>query len=73
MALRGFATWNPDKNEIGGLAVDSDPDSRPTPNVCRRQGRWQLEGQLREPRLVFWRETADCEGKTGWTAMVGKQ
>jgi hypothetical protein len=63
--------WYPDKNEIGEIAVDSDPDSRPVPNVCRSEGRWRLEGAKREPKLVFWRETSDCEGKTGWVVVVG--
>jgi hypothetical protein len=65
--------WHPDKNEIGELAVDSDPDSRPTPNVCRSEGQWRLEGQPPEPKLVFWRETADCRGKTGWTVTLGRR
>jgi hypothetical protein len=64
--------WYSDKTEIGEIAVDSDADSRPTPNVCRSEGRWRLEGEKRTPRLVFWRETEDCEGKTGWKVIVGK-
>jgi len=64
--------WYPDKNEIGMIAVDRDPDSRPTPNVCRSEGRWRLEGKKREPVLVFWRETSDCEGNGGWTVLVGE-
>jgi len=62
--------WHPDKNEICELAVDSDPDSRPTPNVCRSEGRWRLEGEKPAPKLVFWRETADCDGKTGWAVLI---
>lgn len=63
--------WYPDKSEIGELAVDNDPDSRPIQNVCRSEGRWRLEGERPTPKLVFWRETWDCEGKTGWTVVVG--
>jgi hypothetical protein len=65
--------WYPDRNEIGEIAVDSDPDSRPTPNICRSEARWRLEGTPPEPRLVFWRETADCKGMTGWKIIIGKQ
>jgi hypothetical protein len=64
--------WYPDKSEIGEIAVDSDVDSRPIPNVCRSEGRWRLEGKKRTPKLVFWRETPDCDGKTGWKIIVGK-
>jgi hypothetical protein len=63
--------WYPDKSEISELAVDSDPDSRPTPNVCRSEGRWRLEAKGPAAKLVFWRETSDCQGKTNWTVMVG--
>jgi ketosteroid isomerase-like protein len=37
----------------------------------RTQARWRLEGERRLPKLVFWRETKDCEGKTGWVVVVG--
>jgi hypothetical protein len=63
--------WYPATNEIGDISVDSDPESRPTPNICRSEGRWRLEGKPVTPKLVFWRETADCDGKTGWTVIVG--
>ena len=66
------AHWYPATNEIGEIAVDSDPDSRPTPNVCRSEGRWRLEGNPPNPALVFWRETEDCDGKTGWKTIVGR-
>jgi len=62
----------PEKNEIGAIAVDSDPESRPTPSICRTESRWRLEGQPPEPKLVFWRETADCAGATGWKVLVGR-
>lgn len=63
--------WYPESNEIGSIAVDSDPDSRPTPGICRTESRWRLEGNAPEPKLVFWRETADCAGETGWHVLLG--
>lgn len=63
--------WYPATDEIGQIAVDSDPDSRPIPNVCRSEARWRLEGHPPNPELVFWRETEDCAGKSGWKTIVG--
>ena len=63
----------PETNEIGEIFVDREVEGRADPNVCRTEGRWRLEGKPPQPRLVFWRETADCEGNTGWTLIVGKR
>lgn len=60
----------PDKNEIGEIFVDRETDERADPNVCRTEGRWHLEGQPLKPKLVYWRETADCAGKTGWKVLI---
>jgi hypothetical protein len=60
----------PDKNEIGEIFVDRETDERADPNVCRTEGRWRLEGQPLKPKLVYWRETVDCEGDTGWKAIL---
>jgi hypothetical protein len=65
--------WYPDKREIGEIAVDREVDERPDRNVCRTEGRWRLEGAERKPKLVFWRQTKDCEGKKGWVLVVGKR
>ena len=63
----------PETNEIGEIFVDREVEGQTDPNVCRTEGRWRLEGKPPKPRLVFWRETADCEGNTGWTLIVGKR
>jgi len=65
--------WYPESSEIGEIAVDSDPDSRPTPNICRSEGRWRLEGHPPKSKLVFWRETRDCDGRKGWNVVVGRK
>lgn len=62
--------WYPDENELGETFVDRDID-RDDKSYCRREGRWRLEGPKRTPKLVFWRETQDCDGKTGWVVLVG--
>lgn len=64
--------WHPEAREVGEIAVDRDPDARPASNVCRSEGRWRLDGDPPVPVLVFWRETDDCDGKTGWTVIVGR-
>jgi hypothetical protein len=58
--------WYPEKREIGHIFVD-----REDPEICRVEGRWRLEGSPPEPKLVFWRETKDCDGTTGWAVIVG--
>jgi len=27
---------------------------------------------MTRPEIMFWRETLDCAGKTGWKVIVGK-
>jgi hypothetical protein len=65
-------SWYPDKDEIGEIFVDRDID-RDDKSYCRSEGRWRLEGPGRKPKLVFWRETEDCDGKKGWVVLVGKK
>ncbi len=48
--------------------MDRDID-RDDQSFCRSEGRWRLEGVKRKPKLVFWRETKDCEGKQGWVVV----
>ncbi|HSD92219.1 MAG TPA: hypothetical protein VLB11_04250 [Methyloceanibacter sp.] len=64
--------WYPDKDELGEIFVDRDID-RDDKSYCRSEGRWRLEGPKRTPKLVFWRETEDCDGKKGWVVLVGKK
>ena len=53
--------WFPKTREIGEIFVD-----RESPPICRIEARWRLEGEERKPKLTFWRETKDCDGKRGW-------
>lgn len=61
--IRWFAT----RNELTSLFVD--PETR----ICRTEGRWRLEGTPPVPRLIFWRETRDCNGKQGWRTLVDRR
>jgi hypothetical protein len=61
--------WYSDRGEVGEI-FDRETDERADPNVCRTEGRWRLEGSPPEPKLVFWRQTADCDGKKGWSVIV---
>jgi hypothetical protein len=56
-------TWFPPR-ELTSVFVD--PKSR----VCRREGRWRLDGKKLAPRLIFWRETRDCDGMRGWRTVL---
>lgn len=56
--------WFPDTRELTSVFVD--PETR----VCRREGRWRLDGKKITPRLIFWRETRDCDGKRGWRTVL---
>ena len=54
-------------NEISGTV------GRLTRRVCRAEGRWQMEGKQPSPSLVYWRQTRDCDGKTGWQVMLNRK
>jgi hypothetical protein len=41
--------------------------------ICRAEGRWRMEGKTPQPALVFWRQTRDCDGNTGWQTMVNRR
>lgn len=56
----------PAENEIAGTT------GRLTRRICRAEGRWRMEGKKPAPSLVFWRQTKDCDGKTGWQTIVGR-
>lgn len=57
-------TWFPEKRELASVFVD--PETR----ICRREGRWKIDGKKPTPRLIFWRETRDCDGKRGWRTVL---
>lgn len=56
-------TWFPPR-ELTSVFVD------PKNRVCRREGRWRLDGKKLAPRLIFWRETRDCDGTRGWHTLL---
>jgi hypothetical protein len=56
----------PAENEIAGTT------GRLTRRICRAEARWRMEGKTPSPSLVYWRQTRDCEGKTGWQTLVGR-
>ena len=53
-------------NEISGTT------GRLTRLICNAEGRWRMEGKQPAPGLVFWRQTRDCDGKTGWRTVTGR-
>lgn len=58
------------------LSADSEISGtvgRLTRRICRAEGRWQMEGKQPSPSLVYWRQTRDCDGKTGWQVMVNRR
>lgn len=55
------------ENEIAGTI------GRLTRRICRAEGRWQMEGKKPAPSLVYWRQTPDCDGKTGWQVMLNRK
>jgi hypothetical protein len=59
--------WYPAMRELTELFVD------PERKVCRTEGRWRLDGKPLRARLVFWRETRDCDGKRGWRTVVDRR
>jgi hypothetical protein len=66
MSALSSITFAPAENEITGTS------GRLNRRICRVEGRWRMEGKQPAPGLVFWRQTADCEGKTGWQTLLGK-
>jgi hypothetical protein len=56
----------PAENEISGTT------GRLTRRICRAEGRWRMEGKKPAPGLVYWRQTKDCDGKTGWQTVTGR-
>lgn len=66
MSALSTITFSPADNEIAGTS------GRLNRRICRTDGRWRMEGKQPAPGLVFWRQTGDCEGKTGWQTLLGK-
>lgn len=56
----------PAENEIAGTT------GRLTRRICRAEGRWRMEGKKPAPSLVYWRQTKDCSGNTGWQTVIGR-
>ncbi len=67
MSALATVVFMPAENEISGTT------GRLTRLICRADARWRMEGKQPAPSLVFWRQTRDCEGKTGWRTVIGRQ
>lgn len=63
----GNVVFTPDNMEIAGTI------GRLSRRICRAEGSWRMEGKTPQPALVFWRQTRDCDGKTGWQTMVSRK
>lgn len=57
----------PTTREFNSLFVNPEDAA-----VCRTEARWIAQNPLK-PKLVFWRETKDCDGKKGWRVLKGKK
>lgn len=55
----------PQTRELTEISVDPENEK-----ICRTEGRWRLAATDKQPTLVFWRETRDCDGKRGWRVIV---
>ncbi len=66
MSTLATVSVSPADNEISGTT------GRLTRRICRAEGRWRMEGKKPAPGLVYWRQTKDCEGKTGWQTVTGR-
>jgi hypothetical protein len=66
MSALATVVFRPAENEISGTT------GRLTRLICRADARWRMEGKQPAPSLVFWRQTRDCEGKTGWRTVIGR-
>jgi hypothetical protein len=66
MSALATVAFLPAENEMSGTT------GRLTRRICRAEGRWRMEGKQPSPGLVYWRQTRDCEGKTGWRTVLGR-
>jgi hypothetical protein len=67
MSALASVEFKPAENEVAGTT------GRLTRRICRAEGRWRMEGKQPTPGLIFWRQTDDCEGKTGWQTTVNRR
>lgn len=63
----GDVVYSPNVMEIAGTV------GRLSRRICRAEGRWRMEGKIPAPALVYWRQTRDCDGKTGWLVIVNRK
>ena len=63
----GDVVYGPNGTEIAGTV------GRLSRRICRAEGRWRMEGKTPSPTLVYWRQTRDCDGKTGWLVIVNRK
>jgi hypothetical protein len=66
MSALATIVFLPAQNEIAGTT------GRLTRLICRAEARWRMEGKQPAPGLVFWRQTRDCAGNTGWRTVIGR-
>jgi hypothetical protein len=66
MSALATVLFKPADNEIEGTT------HRLTRRICRAEGRWRMEGKQPAPGLIFWRQTRDCEGNSGWQTNVNR-
>jgi hypothetical protein len=66
MSALATVSFLPAENEIAGTT------RRLTRRICRAEGRWRMEGKKPAPGLVYWRQTKDCDGNTGWQTVTGR-
>jgi len=60
-------TFTTSDNEIAGTV------GRLSRRICRAEAAWRMEGKTPQPALAFWRQTRDCDGKTGWQTIQGRK
>ena len=59
--------WFPKQREVTELFVNPESD-----DICRSEGRWRLDAKA-QPQLIYWRQTRDCQGKSGWRVVVDRR
>jgi hypothetical protein len=63
----GNITFTAADNQISGTV------GKLSRRICKAEGIWRMEGKTPQPALVFWRQTRDCDGKTGWQTMLNRK
>jgi hypothetical protein len=56
----------------GGVVSELVVDPEVIDGPCRHEARWRLTGTRPFPKLIFWRETEDCDGEGGWVVRVAE-